>query len=239
MANIFSIIFYIPLYNALIFCINFLSFHNAGLAVIVLTIIIRIILFPLSRQAIKTQLQMKLVEPELKKIRETVKDKQEQAKRIMQVYKESDINPFASIILLIIQLPILIALYQVFRSSLPKVTTSILYPFITAPSIVYMSFLGISLSSGSVILAIITVITQFIQLQLSLPKVEKSKERSFQNDLAYNMNVQMKYIFPLIIFPIAYISSVLALYLITTNIFMILQELFVRRRLAEKYNKAV
>ncbi len=239
MGNIFTIIFYIPLYNALIFCINFLSFHNAGLAVVVLTLIIRIILFPLSRQAIKTQLQMKLVEPELKKIRETIKDKQEQAKQTMQVYKNSGINPFASIILLIIQLPILIALYQVFRSSLPKVTLSILYPFITAPGVVYMSFLGINLTSSSIVLAIVAVITQFIQLQLSLPKVEKSKERSFQNDLAYNMNVQMKYIFPLIIFPIAYISSVLALYLITTNIFMTFQEIFVRRRMAQKYTKPV
>lgn len=236
MSSFFSIILYTPLYNALVFCIDFLSFHNAGLAIVVLTIIIRIVLFPLSRQAIKTQLQMKQVEPELQKIRDTIKDKQEQAKQTMRVYKERGVNPFASIFLLIIQLPILIGLYQVFRSSLPKIDAAILYPFIAAPTSVHMSILGISLIGNSIILALVSVITQFIQLQLSLPKVKKSEKRSFQNDLAYNMNVQMKYIFPLILFPIAYISPVIAIYLITSNIFMTLQELFVRRRLAAQYN---
>lgn len=231
MGNIFSTLFYVPFYNALIFCINFLSFHNAGVAAVVLTLIIRIILFPLSKQAIKTQLQMKQVEPELKKIRETIKDKQEQAKQTMQLYKDRGVNPFASIFLLLIQLPILIGLYQVFRSGLPKINTAILYSFIAVPPTIHMSFLGISLVGNSVLLAIIAVITQFIQLQLSLPKVKKSEKRSFQNDLAYNMNVQMKYIFPLIMFPIAYISPVIALYLITTNIFMTGQELFVRRKM--------
>lgn len=228
----FATIFYIPLYNAFIFCINFLSWHNAGLAVIVLTIIIRFILYPLSRSAIKTQLQMKQVEPELKKIRDTIKDKQEQAKQTMQVYKDNGVNPFSSIFLLLIQLPILIALYQVFRSGLPKIDPTILYSFISAPAAVNMSFLGINLLTSSIILAFFAVVTQFIQLQLALPKVEKTKERSFQNDLAYTMNAQTKYILPLILFPIAYISPVIALYLIASNTFMILQEVFVKRRLA-------
>jgi YidC/Oxa1 family membrane protein insertase len=228
----FSTIFYIPLYNALILCINFLSWHNAGLAVIILTIIIRFILFPLSRSAIKTQLQMKQIEPELKKIRDTVKDKQEQARLTMQVYKERGVNPFSSVLLLLIQLPILIALYQVFRSGLPKIDPTILYSFVAAPASVSMNFLGISLLGSSIVLAVFAVITQFFQLQLALPKVEKSQERSFQSDLAYSMNTQMKYVFPLILFPVAYISPVVGLYLTASNIFMILQEIFVRRRLA-------
>lgn len=231
----FATIFYIPLYNALVFCINFLSWHDVGLAVVVLTLIIRFILFPLSRQAIKTQLQMKQIEPELQKIRATVKDKQEQAKQTMQIYKDRGVNPFAGILLLLIQLPILIALYQVFRSGLPKIDPTILYSFITSPVVVHMGFAGINLLGNSIILAIVAVITQFIQLQLALPKMKKSDDRSFQNDLAYNMNVQMKYIFPLVLFPIAYISPVIALYMATSNTFMILQELFVRRRLAKKF----
>ncbi len=228
----FATIFYIPLYNALILCVNFLSWHNAGLAVIILTLIIRFVLFPLSRSAIKTQLQMKQIEPELKKIRDTVKDKQEQARLTMQVYKERGVNPFSSILLLLIQLPILIALYQVFRSGLPKIDPTILYSFVAAPGALSMHFLGINLLGNSVILALFAIATQFFQLQLALPKVEKAKERSFQNDLAYSMNAQMKYIFPLILFPVAYISPVIALYLTASNAFMILQELFVRRRLA-------
>jgi membrane protein insertase Oxa1/YidC/SpoIIIJ len=86
----------------------------------------------------------------------------------------------------------------------------------------------------SVVLAILAVITQFIQINLSLPKVVKKAGGSFQTDLAHSMNVQMRYIFPLIMFPIAYISSVLALYLITTNLFMTAQELFVKRKLEKQ-----
>jgi YidC/Oxa1 family membrane protein insertase len=233
----FALIFYIPLYNALIFCIDLISSHSAGWAVILLTIIIRIILFPLARQAIKTQLQMKQIEPELQKLRATIKDKQEQAKKMMELYKERDVHPFAGFLLLLIQLPILIALYQVFRSGLPMVNASLLYSFVKAPASVSMGILGISLLGNSFILALLAVVTQFIQLQLALPTPVKPQkdQRSFQDDLAYSMNVQMKYILPLLLFPVAYISPVIALYLIAANTFMIFQELFVRRRMAKKY----
>jgi YidC/Oxa1 family membrane protein insertase len=231
----FATLFYIPLYNALVFLISIIPGHNAGIAVILLTIIIRLILFPLSRQAIKTQLLMKQIEADVQKIKEKITDRQEQAQALMKLYKENGINPFASFLLIFIQLPILIELYRVFRSGLPKIDPTILYSFVHAPATVVMTFLGTDLLKRSIILAIVAVITQFIQVQIALPKVAKNKnekERSFQTDLAYSMNVQMRFILPLIMFPIAYVSAVVALYLIATNIFTILQELFVRKRLA-------
>ena len=235
MSHIFSIIFYVPLYNALILLINYLPGWNAGLAVILLILIVRLILLPLSKATIKTQVEMRLIEPDLKKIRENIKDKQEQSKKMLELYKEKGINPFAGIFLLLIQLPIIIALYQVFRSNLPIVDPTILYHFVRAPAAISMTFLSINLRSRSIILAVLAVITQFIQINLALPKVERKKGSSFGNDLAYSMNVQMKYIFPLIIFPIAYFSAVIALYLAASNTFMIFQEVFVRRRLERTY----
>jgi YidC/Oxa1 family membrane protein insertase len=235
MSHIFAIIFYIPLYNALILLINYMPGWDAGLAVVLLIVIVRLILFPLSKATIKTQVEMRLIEPELKKIKEGTKDKQEQSKKMMALYKEKGINPFAGIFLLLIQLPIIIALYQVFRSNLPIVDPTILYSFVHAPAAISMTFLTINLRSRSVILAILAVITQFVQINLALPKVERQKGSSFGNDLAYSMNVQMKYIFPLIIFPIAYFSAVIALYLVASNILMIFQEVFVRRRLERQY----
>jgi YidC/Oxa1 family membrane protein insertase len=233
--GIFTTLFYIPLYNALIFIINFIPGHSAALAIILLTLVIRFILYPLSRKSIKTQLEMKRLEPKLQKIRETVKDREEQGRQTLKLYKDNDVNPFAGLFLILIQLPILLGIYQVFRSGLPKIDATILYHFVHAPAVINMHFIGINLLNSSVILAIITVITQFIQFQLAMPAPVKSEKRSLQTDLANTVNAQMKYVFPLIMFPIAYISAVLAIYFIASNIFMIFQELFVRRRMMKKF----
>ncbi len=182
---------------------------------------------------------MKSIEPALNKIKENVKDKQEQAKQTMALYKERGINPFAGFFLLLIQFPVLIGLYNVFRSGLPTIHSDLLYSFIHAPVMLSMSVIGIDLLKRSIILAIIAVITQFIQINLSLPKTaptpKDAKKTSFQNDFAKSMNFQMRYILPLIIFPIALFSAVIALYLTASNTFMIFQELFVKRNMAKKY----
>jgi YidC/Oxa1 family membrane protein insertase len=233
MRTIFTALIYVPLYNGLIALINIVPGHSAGVAVVLLTLIIRLILFPLSRKSIKTQIEMRRIEPEVQKIRAEVKDRQEQAKKLMQLYKDKDVNPFAGLLLVLIQLPILIGLYSVFHSGLPTINADILYSFVQMPSNVAMSFLGINLLEKSFLLAAAAVITQYIQINLALPKSQKKEKASFQEDLAHNLNVQMRYISPLIIFPIAYFSAVIALYFTASNIFMILQEIFVKRKLAE------
>ncbi len=241
MSSFFSIVFYTPLYNAFVFLVDIMPGHSAALAVVALTIIIRLILFPLSRMAIKTQILMRQIDPEVKRLQSTIKDKQEQAQALMKLYKDNGINPFASFLLLLIQLPILIELYSVFRSGLPKINSATLYSFVHTPAYVAMTIVGINLIKGSIILALLAVITQFIQINLALPKVEKKKKEhgkpsSLQDDLAYNMNMQMRYIMPLVMFPIAYISAVVGLYITAGNIFTILQELFVRRRMQRQFD---
>lgn len=233
----FATLFYLPVYNAFIALINVIPGHNAGVAVILLTLIVRFILYPLSRKSIKTQLEMRKIEPEVQKLKEKVTDKQEQARQLMQLYKDRDVNPFAGLFLVLIQFPILIGLYRVFQSGLPKVDTTLLYSFVHAPATVVMNFVGIDLMYRSLLLAIVAVVTQFIQLQIALPKTKKSETKSFQNDLTHSINTQMKYVFPLILFPIAYFSAVIGLYLVTSNIFMIFQELFVKRTLKAQAEK--
>src|ERR1035437_811775 len=123
MSFIFHNFFYAPLYNGLILFINVIPFHDVGLAVILFTCIIKVIIFPLSQQSIKTQFEMKQIEPELNEIKLKYKDdKQVQAEKTMQLYKDKGINPFAGILLMLIQLPILIALYWVFlKGGLPTI----------------------------------------------------------------------------------------------------------------------
>jgi YidC/Oxa1 family membrane protein insertase len=235
----FATVFYIPFYNAFVFIVNLLPGHTAWIGVVLLTLLIRFVLFPLSKKSIRTQILMKKIEPEVQKIKDTVKDTQQQSLQTLALYKEKGVNPFAGLLLVLIQLPILIGLYRVFRSGLPHIDGSILYPFIHAAEPVSMHFFGTDLESKvlRIVFAIIAVVTQFIQINLSLPKsVKKAGPSSFQQDLAHSMNMQMRYIFPLIMFPIAYISAVISLYLITTNLFMTGQELLVKRKMEREMN---
>lgn len=237
MSYLYNTIIFEPFYNGFIFLMNIFPFFDAGVIVIIFTIIIKIIILPLSIKASKAQIEMKGTEKDLAQIKEKFKDdKTEQSKKIMEYYKERGINPFASIFILIIQLPILIGLYQVFiKSGLPEINTAILYSFISAPVAINMMFLGlINISEKSVILAIIAGVTTYFQISHSTgPQTQSS---GTQGDIAKAMAVQMKYIFPILMTFIAYtISSAIAIYFITSNLFAIAQEIYIKK----KYHKDI
>lgn len=223
-----------PLYNGLISLMDIFPWMDAGIAVIIFTIIVRLILFPLSKKAIVTQVRMKEIQPEIDKLKETMKnDREGQALKMMQLYKDKKISPFSSILVLLIQLPIIYALYSIFiRSGLPVVNASLLYSFVNVPTI-NMNFLGlIDISHKSILLAFLAAVAQFLQLHFSLAAAPAPSGTNSQADIAANMTKNMKYIFPVIVFLIAYkISAVVALYWIVTNLFTLGQELVVRRHL--------
>lgn len=243
-SSAFNTLIHQPLYNGLIFLIDTLHIVDVGIAVILFTIIVKLLLFPLSKTAVTTQLKMRVVEPELKELREKYKDdKQKQAQEMMRLYKENNINPFSSFLLIFIQLPIIIGLYWIFlKSGLPVVDTSLLYGFVSAPDFVIdMHFLGhLDLSMKSWLLAGTASVTSFFQMRYSLPAPgPKVENPSFKDDLARSMNLQMRYVFPVVIFFIAYtISGAVALYWATSNIFTIGQELVIRKRIKEPHEKA-
>ena len=236
MASFFNTFFYQPLYNGLIFLFNVIPWADAGMIVVLFTIIVKLILFPLSYKSAKTQVKMKKFEPELKKIREENKDRQEQALKIMELYRKEGINPFMSLVLIFVQLPIVFALYYIFlKSGLPSVNVELLYqPYITVPTNIKMEFLGlIDIGGKSLVLALFAAVSSFLQLRFSVPAMPKRESNaSFKDDLARTMNIQMRYIFPIIVFFISYnISGAVALYWFTSNIFTIGQELYVKKRL--------
>lgn len=235
MSFLFHNFFYVPLYNGLIFFISILPFHNVALGVILFTCLIKIVIFPLSQQSIKTQFEMKQIEPEINEIKLKYKDnKQVQAEKTMALYKTKGINPFAGIFLMLIQLPILIALYLVFlKSGLPEIDPKAIYSFTKIPEFVNMDFFGVSVASKSVFFAFIVALAQFFQMQITLPKPakkEKNDEKpTFSDELAKSMNMQMKYVMPIVMFFIAKsFPLVVSLYLITSSLFAIGQELYVR-----------
>lgn len=238
---VFQNFFYAPLYNGLILILAFIPYINVGVAVILFTCLVKVILFPLSKKSIKTQLEMKNIEPEIESIKSKYKDnKQAQAEKIMQIYKDKGINPFSGIVLMFVQLPVLIALYYIFlRGGLPNIDHTTLYSFVKIPDSINMIFFGFDVGLKSTIFAVLAGFAQFFQVQLTLPKVQKSKndgkQLGFKDELAKSMNMQMKYVMPIIIFLVAKsFPIVVSLYLITSSVFAIGQEIFMRRKMYPK-----
>lgn len=237
MSNLFNLFFYEPLYNGLVFLIGMLPWFDVGVVVILFTCIVKLILFPLSKKSVLTQIRMKEIQPELDLIKEKHKDnKQEQAMKVMALYKEKNVNPFSGILLIFIQIPIIFALYFVFlKGGLPEIKTDILYSFIKIPSSINMSFLGFfDITQKSYLMAFLAAITQFFQVKFAIPKIKNTNnsqnKKSFKDDLAKSMSIQMKYVLPVIIFFIARgLPAVVAMYWTTSNLFAIGQELYLRR----------
>jgi YidC/Oxa1 family membrane protein insertase len=236
MTSIFNTLISEPLYSGLVFLINTLPFFDVGVVIIIFTIITKIILLPLSIKASKSQLEMKGAEKDLAHIKEKYSDKSEQSIKMMEYYKEKGINPFSGILILIIQLPILIGLYRVFLG-LPTINPDLLYSFIPAPATINMMFLGFAdMSEKSLILALLVGITTYFQTTIASSGMNQTSDNSKQGELAKAMAFQMKYFLPVFITVVVYsFSSAVALYLFTSNLFSIAQELYIKR----KYHKSI
>jgi YidC/Oxa1 family membrane protein insertase len=243
MHTLWNAIFYQPIYNALIFIINSVTFGDVGFAIILLTIVVKLILFPLTRKSIKSQILMKRIEPELKRVKKEYPNKEEQAKKTFELYKKYDVNPFSGCLVILLQLPVIFALYYVFYKGI-SLGSGPLYPFIHVPLALHTNFLGlVDIHAKSIVLALLAGITQFIQGYLATPikgKTEIVREdgtkepKTFQDQMSDSMQMNVKYILPIFIAFIAYkISAAVALYWITSNIFTILQEWYIRKTLTK------
>lgn len=239
MADIFNAVVYNPLYNALVGIVSVVPYTELGIAVIVLTIIVKFILFPISLKAAKTQQVIRLMQPKLDALKEKYKDnKQELAMKTMELYREYKISPFSLFIPLLIQIPIILGLFWVFSNGgLPSINTDILYSFMPVPTTIDMNFLGlINVGERNVLLAILTGVTQYIQMHIVMPEIAKRKENSsFSDDFQRSFQLQMKYVFPVIITGIAYaLPAAVALYWITSNLFQIAQEMYVKKHIKKE-----
>lgn len=233
MSFIYHTFFFDPLYNLLMAILSILPSTDAGIAIILLTIIVRALIYPLSKKSITTQIKTSEIAPELNKIKEKYKkEPEEQARRILALYKEKGVNPFSGILVIIIQLPIIFAVYSIFLH-FPEIRENLLYPFITVPQEINTMFLGLTdITKKSIIFALLAALTTYIQLKISLKNTTPPQGNSFGDNLARSMQTQMKYLFPVIVFFICYtISGAIALYWFVTNLCSIGQEMYIRRKL--------
>ena len=231
--NAFNVILYQPLFNALVFLYQYLPGHDFGVAVIVLTILIRLILYPLMVQSIKSQKTLSELQPKIQEIQSKYKDdKEKQAKAMMELYQKEKINPFGGCLPLLLQLPILIALYQVFWKGLRPEAMKNLYSFIPNPGTIDPTFFGlINLGEASLVLALLAGTTQFFQTKMVTPKTAKIKKGDQMSQFSGMMQKQMLYFFPIFtVFILWRLPAAIALYWIITALFSIGQQYLIFKK---------
>ncbi|MBI4239386.1 membrane protein insertase YidC [Candidatus Uhrbacteria bacterium] len=229
MYDLFILFFYQPLLNLLIFIYNSLPGHDLGIAIVVLTIVVKALLFPLSWKQIKAQAEMQKMQPLIAELKEKHKDdKQALMQAQVALFKEHNVNPLASCLPLLIQLPFLIALFYVFQNGIQAKDLNLLYSFVANPGTLNHTFLGwFSVTQNhNIVIAVITGALQFIQTKMmmpAMPKPQKGKEEEF----ATIMNKQMLYMMPVLTGFISYqFPSGLGLYWSVQTLLGIAQQLF-------------
>lgn len=200
MSQIFTAVFYQPILNLLIFLYNTVALHDLGLAIILLTVVIRLVFWPLSKSSIKSQKALQDLQPKIEELKKKFNnDKVELSRATMELYKENKVNPFSSCLPLLIQLPFLFAVYRVFRDGIGN-KLDFVYPFISRPEVINtLSFGFLDLVKPNIPLAILAGLAQFWQAKMMIttkPAIDTpgSKDES----MAAIMNKQMLYFMPAI-----------------------------------------
>ena len=233
---LYNDIIYRPILNLLVFLYNIIPGHDIGVAIVLVTVLIRLLLAPSFHKSLKSQKAMNDLQPKLNAVREKYKDdKQGQAAAMMALYKENKISPFSSCLPLILQLPILIALYQVFIKALHGNLDG-LYKYIHHPaSISPISFHVIDLSRAAtgplglyipaLVLAILAGAVQFWQSKMMIPKA------AGQDATTKAMRLQTTYILPLVSAFIALrLPAGLPLYWVITTLFAVGQQYYIIKK---------
>ena len=239
--TLWNVILYKPLYNLLIL-ILILFGGNAGVAIVVLTLLVKVILLPFTAKMIKSQVAMKAIEPKLQKIREEhATDKQLQSKKTFELYKEHKVNPFTGCLLLLVQFPIIIALYQVVLGGF-TLRTDLIYGFVHFPATINTMFLGMDVTHKSTVLAIIVALLQFAQAWLagrnSTTAVATAGANNMQADLQKSMQTQMKYFLPIMVgFITLRLPAAIGIYWAVNIIVTIAQEYYIRNRYTKLYER--
>ncbi len=237
----FSAVVYYPIYNALAAAVLIVPYGDVGLAIVLITILVKLLLFPLALKASHAQHTMRKLEPELRKIRDENKDNSaELAKKTLALYSQNGISPFSSFLLLLIQIPVILGLYWVIlaESQVGGFDPSYLYPFIPVPTVSSFNFLGlIPIRESSILLAIFVAISQYFQAKFMMPTPPVATGKQFQDDLASSMHLQVRYVLPFVLGIVSYtFGAAISLYFITSNLFGIMQEVVASKRLKKSHD---
>ncbi len=233
--------FYQPIYNGLIYIVSIMPGHNLGIAIILLTIILRLLLFIPAQRGLESQRKLQELQPRIKKLQDKYKNNQQKiAQETFALYKEYKVNPFGSCLPLVIQLPILIALFYVIRTGLNPDNVHLLYTFQQGfdLSLINTNFFGLlELTQRNIfILPLIVAGLQFFQMKLATARKKKQTEKKKKDEKGKGAEMEMAtqmmtYIMPIMIALFtASVPSGVGLYWGTSTIFGIGQQLYVNKR---------
>lgn len=233
-------LFYRPIYNGLIFLTTVMPSNDLGLAIILLTILIRTILLVPSQKAMKSQKKMQSLQPRLNKIKEQYKgDQQKIAMETMAVWKEAKINPMSSCLPILLQFPFLIALFYVIQNGLNPDNAYLLYTQYPNFSLldVNVNFLGIlDLTKPNLyVLPVVIGLLQFVQMKLTTGFGKKQHgDKGEKNEMAIANNM-MTYMMPVLtaVFT-AVLPAGVGIYWGTSTIYGIVQQLIVNKSSPKK-----
>jgi len=221
MNGIFHTYLYAPILWVFVFIYENLAFRDIGFSIFLLTILVRVVLFPIFYKSAKDQSLMQRIQPKLKKIQVEHKDnKEEQARQMMGLYKEHKLNPFSGFLLLLVQLPVFIVLFQIFTKEL---STSVFDNQL---------FLGlINLGEKSIIIAIIAAGLQYFQSKLLLPPSKNNKEE----DTMARVGRTMVVVGPVLTFFILMnLPSALGFYWMISSVFSIVQQIYINKKIPKE-----
>jgi YidC/Oxa1 family membrane protein insertase len=218
--------------------------NDLGVAIILLTLVIKLLLWPLSRKAIESQKALQDIQPKVDEIKKKYKDKKDELGReIMKLYKENKVNPFSSCLPLLVQLPFLFAVFRVFRDGFANGSLDLVYSFISRPEAIDPITLGFfDLSERSILLAVLAGAAQYWQAKmLSSKRPSVKTEGSKDENFAAIMNKQMTVFMPILtVFIALSFPAGLALYWLTTTVLTgVQQTLLFNKKNKQEEEKAV
>jgi YidC/Oxa1 family membrane protein insertase len=228
MKELYYAIFYQPIFNLLIGLYSIIPGRDIGVAIILLTVVVKLILWPMSTKALRSQKALADLQPKVEELKKQYKDKQEElAKALMALYSQEKVSPFSSCLPVLIQLPVFIALYQALSHGLKSDGFERLYAFMPHPGTIDPSFLGIvDLSASSPVLAILAGITQYFQAKMMITSRQpKGTPGGKDEEMLATMNKQMLYMMPILTVVIGWtLPGGLALYWFVMNGLTIIQQ---------------
>jgi len=236
MGNLFNEILVYPLLNLLVFAYQYIP--DIGVVIILITVLVRLVLLPSFHKSMKHQRALQALQPKMAEIKEKHKDDQEkQALAMMELYKVHKVNPLSSCLPILIQLPLLLALYQVFIRSLNGQQLVGLYSFVPDPGHINSMFLGmIDLAAkGNYWMAAVAAILQFFQTWMMQKQNGATKAPAGQDAATQVMQNYIMYLLPVMTFFFGFqFPAGLSLYWVTTTVFGIAQQQYIMKKEAKE-----
>ena len=230
MKAFFTAVLYRPLFNALAWLYLYVAFEDLGIAIILLTLAVRLLLFPLFHRTAKHQQVTQNLQPEIRKIQQKHKqDKETQAKELMTLYNRHEVNPMTPLLALLIQLPIIFVLYHIFVNGFSEDALQLLYPAIHLPQVPNQTLLGIvDLTRSSIWIAVLAAIAQFFQAKVSMAAAKKGGGDSKAERITKAMMFAMPVITLLVLINL---PAAIGIYWLVTTVFSVFQQALVKRSL--------